>query len=157
MNTNKHESGTGFPFAKTSEIKPPRRKLRREVRTVSGESTFVSITEWTGHGLHSVAAPAILECGGKRSATPLWLARPGVPAQSKRRRRCALPAHSKSPACRLSCGLLYKHLFGEYSGAGVPLPLGRLAAVFSRARRPFIAGRRPALLFFGHALMNVIS
>src|SRR5438094_5340541 len=57
-------------------------------------------------GLHSAAAPAILECGGKRSATPLWLARRGDPAQSKRRRRCALPAHSKRPACRLSCGLL---------------------------------------------------
>src|SRR5881396_1642466 len=57
-------------------------------------------------GLHSVASPAILECGGKRSATPLWLARPGVPAHSKRRRCCALPAHSKSPGCRLSCGLL---------------------------------------------------
>src|SRR6266516_3360437 len=57
-------------------------------------------------GLHSVAAPAILECGGKRSATPLWLARRGVPAQSKRRRRCAFPAHSKSPGCGLSCGLL---------------------------------------------------
>src|SRR5213596_1390816 len=59
-------------------------------------------------GLHSVAAPAILECGGKRSATPLWLARPGVPAHSKRRRCCALPAHSKSPGCRLSCELLWK-------------------------------------------------
>src|SRR6266567_5063975 len=34
-------------------------------------------------GLHSAAAPAILECGGKRSATPLWLARRGDPAQSK--------------------------------------------------------------------------
>src|SRR6266508_1483320 len=58
--------------------------------------------------LHSVPAPAILECGGQRSATPVWLARPGVPAQSKRRRRCAVPAHSKSPACRLSCGLLFR-------------------------------------------------
>src|SRR5436190_20128588 len=47
-----------------------------------------------------------LECGGKRSATPLWLARRKVPAQSKRRRRCALPAHAKGPACRLSSGLL---------------------------------------------------
>jgi hypothetical protein len=30
--------------------------------------------------LHSVAVPVILECGGKRSATPLWLPRRGVPA-----------------------------------------------------------------------------
>src|SRR5213083_214095 len=57
-------------------------------------------------GLHSVAAPAALECGGKRSATPLWLALRGVRAKSKRRRRCALPAHSKGHACRLVGGLL---------------------------------------------------
>src|SRR5216117_2233782 len=46
--------------------------------------------------------------GGKGSATPLWLARRGVRAESKRRRRCALPAHSKGPACRLSSELLFK-------------------------------------------------
>jgi len=34
-----------------------------------------------------------MECGGKRSATPLWSQRAG-PNQQKRRRRCALPAHS---------------------------------------------------------------
>jgi hypothetical protein len=34
-----------------------------------------------------------LECGGKRSATPLSR---GVAAEPKRRRRCALPAHSKT-------------------------------------------------------------
>jgi hypothetical protein len=35
-----------------------------------------------------------MECGGKRSATPLWfLDRKARPAP-KRRRRCALPAHS---------------------------------------------------------------
>jgi hypothetical protein len=32
----------------------------------------------------------ILECGGKRSATPLWIV-----IDPKRRRRFALPAHSK--------------------------------------------------------------
>jgi len=32
------------------------------------------------------------------------------------------------------------------------LPLGRLAPVISQARRPFIAGRRPAPLFFRQAL-----
>src|SRR5438128_8636839 len=37
-----------------------------------------------------------LECGGKRSATPLLLAVPGVGPKPKRRRRSALPAHSKS-------------------------------------------------------------
>jgi len=38
--------------------------------------------------------------------------------------------------------------------AGQPsrLPTGRLAPVFSPERRPFIAGRRPAPLFFRHAL-----
>jgi len=30
---------------------------------------------------------------------PLWLARRRVPAPPKRRRRCALPAHSKRPPC----------------------------------------------------------
>jgi hypothetical protein len=59
-------------------------------------------TPW--EGLHSFAAQAALECGGKRSATPLWLARRGVPAQPKRRRRCALPAHSKDPACPYAAG-----------------------------------------------------
>src|SRR5881628_3066069 len=36
-------------------------------------------------------------------------------------------------------------------GQASRLPLGRLAPVFSRVRRPFIAGRRPAPLFFRHA------
>src|SRR6266436_7964190 len=35
-----------------------------------------------------------MECGGKRSATPLWSHRAGL-KQQKRRRRFALPAHSK--------------------------------------------------------------
>jgi len=34
---------------------------------------------------------ADLECGGKRNATPLWM----IPKNPKRRRRFALPAHSK--------------------------------------------------------------
>src|SRR5438874_10393817 len=72
-------------------------------------------------GRHSVAAPPALECGGKRSATPPWLARRKVPAQSKRRRRCALSGkqnrrlgrgladkHSKGPACFLASRLLCK-------------------------------------------------
>ncbi len=46
-----------------------------------------------------------LECGGKRSATPLWLGQrlafPEVPATGRRRRRFALPAHSKRGAERL--------------------------------------------------------
>src|SRR6266571_1271396 len=37
-------------------------------------------------------------------------------------------------------------------GQASRLPLGGLSPVFSRARRPFIAGRRPAPLFFKHAL-----
>jgi hypothetical protein len=35
-----------------------------------------------------------MECGGKRSATPLWGQRSKL-NQQKRRRRSALPAHSK--------------------------------------------------------------
>ena len=35
-----------------------------------------------------------MECGGKRSATPLWSQRAGLD-QRKRRRRFALPAHSR--------------------------------------------------------------
>jgi hypothetical protein len=34
-----------------------------------------------------------VECGGKRSATPLWSQRAGL-KQQERRRRFALPAHS---------------------------------------------------------------
>ncbi len=37
-------------------------------------------------------------------------------------------------------------------GQASRLPLGRLSPVFSRARRRFIAGRRPAPLFFKHVL-----
>ncbi len=36
----------------------------------------------------------IFDCGGKRSATPLW--KEMFCVARKRRRRCALPAHSKS-------------------------------------------------------------
>jgi hypothetical protein len=35
-----------------------------------------------------------MECGGKRSATPLWLRDWKARPTRKRRRRCALPAHS---------------------------------------------------------------
>ena len=41
---------------------------------------------------------ALLDCGGKRSATPLWIRPRGAHLKPKRRRRCALPAHSKTPA-----------------------------------------------------------
>jgi hypothetical protein len=48
-----------------------------------------------------MCVPEIMECGGKRSATPLCLKSRLVvrqnqrwPRGSKRRRRCALPAHS---------------------------------------------------------------
>jgi len=44
--------------------------------------------------------PAPMECGGKRSATPLWLGGPAGAAEPRRRRRCALPAHSISAAPR---------------------------------------------------------
>jgi len=38
--------------------------------------------------------PAAMECGGKRRATPLWLGGLAGAGEPKRRRRCALPAHS---------------------------------------------------------------
>ena len=48
----------------------------------------------------SSASPQILECGGKRSATPLWIKSSSSSGrlqcrEPKRRRRFALPAHSK--------------------------------------------------------------
>jgi|ERR1017187_2278892 hypothetical protein len=47
-----------------------------------------------GHGStqRGIAATTILDCGGKRSATPLSIARS---AREKRCRRCALPPQSK--------------------------------------------------------------
>jgi ceramide glucosyltransferase len=44
------------------------------------------------------------ECGGKRGATPLWLQRQIEKAMPKRRRRCALPAHSIRPPMVLDSG-----------------------------------------------------
>jgi len=46
-----------------------------------------------------------LECGGKRSATPLWMSKPWtLKRKPKRRHRSALPAHSifrsAFPTCR---------------------------------------------------------
>lgn len=38
---------------------------------------------------------AILHCGGKRSANPLWLSIHQAAGEAKRRRRHALPAQSK--------------------------------------------------------------
>jgi len=52
--------------------------------------------------MHTDGANLILDCGGKRSATPLSHAPGGLILQSssparKRRRRVALPAQSKMP------------------------------------------------------------
>jgi uncharacterized protein (DUF58 family) len=41
------------------------------------------------------AGRLVLDCGGKRSATPFWKTRP-----EKRYRRCALPAQSRTPPAR---------------------------------------------------------
>src|SRR5436190_20772918 len=58
---------------------------------------------------------ATVSCGpgnfgvrGQAKRDPALARSAGDPAQSKRRRRFALPAHSKGPACHLSCGLLCK-------------------------------------------------
>jgi hypothetical protein len=42
----------------------------------------------------NLSTAATLECGGKRSATPLWLAGPADAAKPKPRRRFVVPAHS---------------------------------------------------------------
>jgi hypothetical protein len=39
-----------------------------------------------------------MDCGGKRSATPLWIRPTTLVATQKRCRRCALPAQSKCVA-----------------------------------------------------------
>jgi len=44
-------------------------------------------------GRHIAFSINILQCGGERSATPLLK----LCSARKRRRRCALPAHSKAP------------------------------------------------------------
>ena len=51
-------------------------------------------------------APLIVECGGKRSATPLSLADQVGVDKPKRRRRCTLPARSIEPMCRHGRSLL---------------------------------------------------
>src|SRR4029434_630063 len=44
---------------------------------LSSQELDILMAPWDGR--HSVAAPAALECGGKRSATPLWFTPRGVP------------------------------------------------------------------------------
>jgi len=41
-----------------------------------------------------------MDCGGKRSATPLWIGPVVWLSVQKRRRRCALPAQSKKHLMR---------------------------------------------------------
>jgi len=69
---------------------------------------------------------------GKRSATPLWLRSTWGSGPPKRRRRCALPAHSKGPACHLSSRLLGKlraRLVSNRSGNGTQKSRGRSQSV----------------------------
>jgi hypothetical protein len=76
-------------FATTND--PERTRLRR--KHTQGQAT--------GESGGAMCAPDIMECGGKRSAKPLYRkSRQGVCQNQrssrgpKRRRRCALPAHS---------------------------------------------------------------
>ena len=46
-------------------------------------------------GEAEVRRTPLLECGGERIATPLWIGYAPAPQEPKRRRRFALPAHSK--------------------------------------------------------------
>src|SRR5881392_3827053 len=56
------------------------------------------------------------------------------------------------PVCAKTLRTCLENVVGQASR----LPLGRLGPVFSPARRPFIAGRRPAPLLFRHALNRFI-
>jgi len=64
-----------------------------------------------------------MECGGKRSATPLLLrtGKERLEVQScsnaKRRRRCALPAQSKNPAAKAHGLRRRKNWAGPVSGS----------------------------------------
>jgi hypothetical protein len=61
-------------------------------------SAFLTANDISRLPVSSRLGQTTLECGGKRSATPLWLGQrlafPGVRGDPKRRRRFALPAHS---------------------------------------------------------------
>src|SRR5437016_3467270 len=66
--------------------------------------------------------------------------------------RCELRGLDHVTENRIRAGSNSWNAFGKCSGAGVPPAFWGSRPVFSRARRPFIAGRRPAPLFFRHAL-----
>ena len=67
--------------------------------------------------LHRFTERRTLDCGDKRSATPLWLAWARVDAKPKRPRRCALPAHlvSRGERSYVECGDLSPLLLGDLS------------------------------------------
>src|SRR6266567_100269 len=65
--------------------------------------------------------------------------------------RAFLPGFQRISGTEPGLALSLRTCWEKVVGQASRLPLGRLVPVFSRARRPFIAGRRPALLFFKHA------
>ena len=84
-------------------------------------------------------------CGGKRSATRLWLRRQPGQAQPKRRRRCALPAHSiTAPAWQGSgawCANAVRGGLSQRDRAGVR---GKETLDLERGSRQFHADPEPS-------------
>src|SRR6185369_5143328 len=83
---------SGTPPWAWAETGQRSRKLLIVVTTALNRSADSFVREFRnfGSGGHGCPRSGFLDCGGKRSATPLWL------CVRKRRRRCALPAHSKT-------------------------------------------------------------
>ncbi len=66
-------------------------------RTCSSRSWSQCAQSWRSKlPMNPAAIWLNLECGGKQSATPLWLCRSLQKPEPKRRRRCALPGHFRT-------------------------------------------------------------
>ena len=84
------------------------------------EGLHMSYRSFTPAQCLNLSKPAAMECGGKRSATPLWLARLAATDKPKRRRRSALPARSISVESRIVAWLLGLSLFALFIPAASP-------------------------------------
>jgi N-acetylneuraminic acid mutarotase len=111
---NEENEGSVLRFLGCSLSNPSGRKRRRRRALPAQSKTWrlllaclllSTLTEARG------LAESVLDCGGKSDATPLWhRTTPSrfstLWAARKRRRRCALPAHSKTWRLLLACLLL---------------------------------------------------